>query len=188
MNRNCENSAKSELFLDMTPILSGETDRIDFSYDSDPKLFCDTELRNFSDITFLGSFCVSGFVIGKAGYMEATIHISLPYRTNCSRCLAPMEEELKLTIHKPVANTKGKEKITDETTEEYLLIYDSKLNIGAIVSEEIELNFPFKHLCREDCKGLCPKCGKDLNEGECSCPKKEIDPHLEKLKELFSEE
>lgn len=172
----------------MTPILSAEADRLDFAYDSDPEVFSSLGIRNFEDVSFGENFSVSGYVTSTAGYMEAEINIDLPYSTFCSRCLAPLDEHLKLSVKKPVANTKGKDKITGENTDDYLLIRESKLNIAEIVFEEIALNFPFKHLCSEDCKGLCPKCGHDLNEGECSCPKKEIDPRLAKLKELFPEQ
>ena len=43
-------------------------------------------------------------------------------------------------------------------------------------------------LCREDCKGLCPHCGKDLNEGPCGCEPRQIDPRLEALKKLLPPE
>ena len=44
--------------------------------------------------------------------------------------------------------------------------------------EQIEMEFPVRFLCKDDCKGLCSKCGQNLNRGECSCNKKEIDPRL----------
>ncbi|MBQ3561654.1 MAG: DUF177 domain-containing protein, partial [Oscillospiraceae bacterium] len=47
------------------------------------------------------------------------------------------------------------------------------------------LEVPFQLLCREDCKGLCPVCGSDLNEKTCNCNQKQIDPRLEKLKMLL---
>ena len=49
------------------------------------------------------------------------------------------------------------------------------------------VKFPVRFLCDEDCKGLCPKCGKDLNEGECSCVTKEVDPRLEPLRKLLEQ-
>ena len=53
--------------------------------------------------------------------------------------------------------------------------------------EQMEIEFPIRFLCKDDCLGLCSKCGKNLNEGECSCEKKEIDPRLLPLQKLLEE-
>ena len=60
-----------------------------------------------------------------------------------------------------------------------------------VLRDTILLSIPLKPLCREECKGLCPVCGKNLNEGECEHVKKkeeEIDPRWEKLKALLEKE
>jgi uncharacterized protein len=46
---------------------------------------------------------------------------------------------------------------------------ESVIDLSPDIREEIILDYPLKPLCNPDCKGLCPKCGKDLNEGECNC-------------------
>jgi len=53
------------------------------------------------------------------------------------------------------------------------------------VYSEVILDLPSKHLCKDDCKGICFKCGKNLNEGECDCETREVDPRLAKLMELL---
>jgi uncharacterized protein len=50
---------------------------------------------------------------------------------------------------------------------------------------QLEMEFPLRFLCKEDCKGLCQRCGKNLNEGECGCETKEFDPRLAPLKALL---
>jgi uncharacterized protein len=45
-----------------------------------------------------------------------------------------------------------------------------------------------KPLCSEDCKGICPQCGQDLNEGECDCEIETVDPRLAKLKEFYNDQ
>ena len=45
-----------------------------------------------------------------------------------------------------------------------------------LVVEQVELSLPMKPLCREDCQGLCPQCGQDLNEGRCGCVRERVDP------------
>ena len=63
--------------------------------------------------------------------------------------------------------------------------FDRVLDVGPQVEEGLLLLLPTKVLCREDCAGLCPRCGADLNEGRCSCVGGEGDPRLEALR-LFS--
>jgi len=61
---------------------------------------------------------------------------------------------------------------------------EEAVEVEEILKERIWLSIPMKPLCKEDCKGLCPTCGKDLNEGECDCPKEAIDPRFAVLKDL----
>lgn len=53
-----------------------------------------------------------------------------------------------------------------------------EFDLGALVWEEFVLALPVHPLCKPDCKGICPQCGKNLNEGECACVKQEGDPRL----------
>jgi pyruvate-formate lyase len=69
--------------------------------------------------------------------------------------------------------------------DDYIMIEDKKLDLLPTVEEEIMLEMPSRTLCKEDCLGLCHKCGKNLNEGDCDCGKKEVDPRLAILKTLL---
>ena len=60
-------------------------------------------------------------------------------------------------------------------------------DMDAAAEDAVVLNMDMRILCREDCKGLCPQCGKNLNEGPCGCSKP-IDPRLEKLKALLQKD
>ena len=70
------------------------------------------------------------------------------------------------------------EKQLEENVDEYAVITDGMLDLGALMREEILLNFPTRFLCAPDCPGLCPKCGKSLKDGKCGCPEHEPDPRL----------
>ena len=59
------------------------------------------------------------------------------------------------------------------------------IDIDELIMTDVTLEIPFQLLCREDCKGLCPVCGSDLNVKTCNCNQKQIDPRLEKLKMLL---
>lgn len=65
------------------------------------------------------------------------------------------------------------------------LIVSGKLEIDDIIMTDIFLNLELKHLCREDCKGLCSVCGADLNNGECGCDRNIYDPRLSALRDLL---
>lgn len=65
------------------------------------------------------------------------------------------------------------------------LIVNGKLEIDDIIMTDIFLNLELKHLCREDCKGLCSVCGADLNEGDCGCDRHSYDPRLSALRDLL---
>ncbi|MCD7905534.1 MAG: DUF177 domain-containing protein [Clostridiales bacterium] len=60
------------------------------------------------------------------------------------------------------------------------------MDLEPLVYAELLLNFPMKNLCREDCKGLCIKCGHNLNEGDCGCDRFIGNPEFEKLKFLLN--
>jgi uncharacterized protein len=60
-----------------------------------------------------------------------------------------------------------------------------ELNLLDLLTEQIELNLPMKPLCSDLCKGICLRCGADLNAGNCSCTVKDIDPRFEALKKLL---
>ena len=70
--------------------------------------------------------------------------------------------------------------------DELLVIRDSYLEADAAIMEEVALELPIYHLCREDCPGLCPRCGKRLADGDCGCNgKKDVDPRLAILQKLL---
>lgn len=76
------------------------------------------------------------------------------------------------------------EELQNEEDDEILLLEDGKVDVGELAREAFILDMDTKTLCSEDCKGLCPRCGADLNLGPCSC-KKEVDPRLAVLAKLL---
>jgi len=91
----------------------------------------------------------------------------------CSRCLTEFRKEFteKLDVFflPGFSESKEKELSKDEAT---TLYYGSKgVDLLPVIHDTILLSTPMKSLCSEDCKGLCPKCGKNLNDGPCGCKK-----------------
>ncbi|MEW6001909.1 MAG: DUF177 domain-containing protein [Nitrospirota bacterium] len=107
----------------------------------------------------------------------------------CSRCLknfiSPLSVPVDVVYH-PVEELREEERHELKAEELDMGFYSGEeMNLYDLIREQIMLNLPMKPLCSEQCKGICPKCGVDLNLGECGCSKKDIDPRLEALKKLL---
>lgn len=99
----------------------------------------------------------------------------------CDRCAAPSRAPLEVefdTRFIPQALAAGETDNVELLTEDLgLASYeDGAVDLDELVREQILLALPSRNLCREDCKGLCQKCGADLNAGQCSCEQGETDP------------
>lgn len=106
----------------------------------------------------------------------------------CTRCLKDVTHNLDIPFRAAFVT---EENYTSEKEAEIrsgdldVSIYDGeKIDLADLVREQILLNLPTQALCREDCKGLCQKCGANLNEVNCNCAEKEIDPRWSALKNL----
>lgn len=96
----------------------------------------------------------------------------------CSRCLTPVPVDRKATLSE-VYGTEA------ELPDDVLPYNGEYIDLTETIRENLILSEPMKVLCRPDCKGLCPQCGANLNEGPCSCPTDRIDPRLAILGDLF---
>ena len=114
-----------------------------------------------------------------ADIVTARFFGTVEYRTQCDRCLKPIDRAMQFDYTKDVQ----KEDISDEF-DGIILQADETFDATEEVAGEVLVSFPMKHLCKDDCKGLCPVCGCDRNEQECSCVQKELDPRLEVLRNL----
>ncbi len=119
-----------------------------------------------------------------SGEIEADVELQ------CSRCLRDFKLMLNIpvdVVYNPVDELKSEEKYELKQDELDTGFYSGdELDISDLVKEQIILNIPMKPLCDELCKGICLRCGADLNTDECTCSEKEIDPRLEVLKKLLN--
>ncbi len=109
--------------------------------------------------------------------------ISLVCEIPCGRCLKPVRTSLELKLEEDL-----KESIigTPEAEDEMAFVKGYELDTDALVANEILINWPMKVLCREDCRGICTVCGKDLNEGDCGCDTFVPDPRMAVIKDIFN--
>jgi uncharacterized protein len=99
------------------------------------------------------------------------------FQAECGRCLTDTTVEITVPIEELYVYPPEPE--ADSTVAE-----DGILDIAPLLREEIILATPLGILCKPDCAGLCPTCGKNLNEGPCDCENEDIDPRLAGLKAL----
>ncbi|MBP3341306.1 MAG: DUF177 domain-containing protein [Peptococcaceae bacterium] len=109
----------------------------------------------------------------------------------CSRCLKPVETPVECSFAEQLLYAKDislfSHLAVGEVEEKYFIYDNDTLDITDIVRESILAELPLKILCVEDCRGLCPKCGKNLNQGQCDCDLHEVDPRLAILATLMED-
>ena len=104
-------------------------------------------------------------------------------KSACDRCLNDFNMEVECSFK--LVYTYDQSFSTPELDEvKFLNFHDTEFKIDDDVRQMIMLNLPLKSLCSENCKGLCPKCGNNLNESECSCNIDDSNPKFDELKKL----
>ena len=170
------------MILDLSRLLSGELKKIDVDFELSP----DSEEMSsaLEGVVFTSLARVCGSVTDNAGYMRLSLEVSLDWQGECARCLCPIEDTFSYTFERTVISEDTRDRETDgddEYSDEYVVVRDGKLDIDEQLREMLILEFPSKLLCDEECKGLCIKCGHNLNEGECGCNRAHKDPRWDVL-------
>jgi len=121
-----------------------------------------------SEFKFNELFKVKAELANVKGMIRVKGHVQTGYDSFCARCLKPVHINLSKDFDDDYVQygTLGTVLAEDAEAYEYS---DKEINIGLAVRDAVLLELPIRHLCSEDCKSLCPICGKDLNEGECGC-------------------
>ena len=172
--------------LDIRPLLAGES-LLQFDYEMTLESNPEDTLSFFYGVDFPSPMKVTGEITNTAGYMRLTLELSVDYRTNCARCLDDVSGEFSLCLEKTVATKDSFGVLDEDKLDDYAVAVDGKLDLDAIATEQLEMEFPSRFLCKEDCKGLCQRCGRNLNREECQCQAKEIDPRMEPLRKLLED-
>ena len=148
---------------------------------------CELDL---SEVDFLGGMYeftepvkVSGTVSnnGKSFILRADCNAKV--KTSCARCLKDIIVPVSFGVDENLIRDDGEE-IVDE---DVIVFEGNGFELDEIILNAFLMNVSGRYLCSEDCKGLCPKCGADLNEGECDCPE-DIDPRWAGLLDIMNDE
>ncbi len=168
------------MLIDISPILCGQTDTIHLDLTLEPdSSACPPDLQITAPVRAVGK------ITNQAGYMRLVLDADITAVAECSRCLESIDASFRVHLEKNVAE---KEKLSDSETDDYLIAEEEQLDVETPLSEQIILEIPSKFLCCEDCRGLCPRCGKNRNRGDCGCIEKEPDPRFDILRKLLNEQ
>ncbi len=149
------------------------------------RLPLDTEL-DFTRVEFQGltpfaqPVRVTGEITASAGVVKLSAKAVFTFSGRCDRCLTPFERPYDIPVEHILVTS------LENEDSDYVLLEDYRLALDDLVQADIFLELPYKSLCREDCRGLCPQCGKNQNEGLCGCQTKTVDPRLEILSQLLN--
>ncbi|MEN6413476.1 MAG: DUF177 domain-containing protein [Veillonellales bacterium] len=124
---------------------------------------------------------VSGTVMANGSGLEISGVIETIGAYQCDRCLENYTVPLKI----PFAETYREGDKAEADTSDSSYFQGDEIDISELVRESILLAQPLKKLCSENCKGLCPQCGTNLNLAKCTCERSVIDPRLAALQQLL---
>lgn len=148
------------MLIDLKPLFCGENDSIDISCELDfsgESLLSGKPLQK--PVTVKGSIKRRAQVV----FFDATATVTVT--APCDRCCTVCDKVLDLKLSQVIV----KRLENEDDDDNYVLAPDMKVDLYDLVFGETVMNLPSLHLCKEDCKGLCPTCGANLNTQNCNC-------------------
>ena len=168
------------LLVDLNRLARDGRVRIDVDVPTDAALWADTDLTPRSPLEVRLEAQEAGPDVVVRGRLRGG-GFELP----CRRCLEPVEVELDEDFGRLY---KAGDLLDQEESEDVLALPDgAELDLAAPIREQVMVAVPRFVICREDCQGLCPQCGTNLNESECECTTDELDERWAPLRQLQSE-
>ncbi len=103
----------------------------------------------------------------------------------CDRCLSQVSFEVPACVDETVDISEG-QVVTNEDIGPYSFVDGEDIDVDELILNEILVNFPAKILCQDDCKGICPVCGKNRNLEACNCDDTVLDPRMAQFLDVFN--
>lgn len=101
----------------------------------------------------------------------------------CARCLEPVNYRIKFDGER---ETEMK-LLNEDADDEFFFIIDKEIHPDLLFIDELLIHWPIRVLCKEDCKGICSRCGTNLNKAVCNCDKEVPDPRMAAIRDIFSQ-
>ena len=166
--------------LSILPIRSLSGAKIPFAYSLDL-----SDLALFGERPIPDGVEVSGFVEHRADLFALHMRLHYTVHTVCARFLKPLALAQQLEFTRILVDQAENEEELDEQT--LVLPQPDTVDLDEVAREAIIFNTQMRYVCSPDCKGLCPRCGQDLNEGPCNCGP-EPDERFAALADLLKEQ
>jgi uncharacterized protein len=142
----------------------------------------DNDFRIVAPVTLVADLHKDAQKVRLTGRVTATLEL------DCSRCVEPfaipVDSRFDMLFLPQSENTGDEEREVKADDLGVSYYQHDVIDLGDVVREQLYLALPMKPLCRDDCRGLCPVCGKNRNHEECTCQAEWIDPRLEPLRKL----
>jgi uncharacterized protein len=130
-------------------------------------------------LKFKGPVAVRGKVTNTGSGFLLEAELNLDYQADCDRCLAETHQTQKIDIKEEFVSGRD---ISDETVYGFC---GDLINLTECLRDQIILALPMKFLCSPECRGFCPKCGKNLNVEVCNCSEETMNHQFELVKNLL---
>lgn len=163
------------MILDVEKIFTGEEKDRSFQYSLD---LSSTAVGG--SFPFISPVRIAGTVTGREGFADIMFRAAFDFSIPCDRCAAQIDRSILYSFSHTLVPS-----LENADDDRLIEVRDSKLDLDALAREDILLELPTKFLCRPDCRGICPKCGKNLNEGPCGCSEEQGDERFKVLKNLI---
>ena len=141
----------------------------------------DNMFFNGLDIVFTTPFKLKGTVKNIAGTLYLELDANVSFETQCARCLDTVSENLSFEIYEVFSKTES------QNDDDVTVLESGNIDLDDVLEKAFVGVLPINYLCSEDCKGLCPDCGCNLNHETCSCDIDNTDPRLAVLKNFLSD-
>lgn len=168
------------MLLDLKEIFLNEGSSRDFD--------CEVDMSNVNIgifYPFISPVGVKANVSNHAGLVLLKINVSFEFSYPCDRCAVNTQKSFNYKFEHTLSLASEE---SSEYGNDYLSVPNYELELYDVIKDDVLLELPSKILCSPSCKGLCPKCGKNLNEGMCNCTVRTVDSRLEALRALLIEE
>lgn len=132
------------------------------------------------DYQFNSPVNFTGKLVNASGILKLDGHLRTEYTAKCYRCLENVNRTMSIDVKENILNAEKNPDTENFTYEGNFILLDK------VLTDNVILNLPMRQVCKEDCKGLCPKCGNNFNEKVCQCREDTINPKMEILKNFFN--
>lgn len=163
------------MLISLKELMSGNTESISFNLELDL-----SDLEFFSIFPIKRPVSVKGEISNKSSIITLKGEAIFDYEAPCDRCTQPTVRKFTSPLDFIIVNESN-----EEEDDNIILAKNDEIDIHELITDSVLTILPTKHLCHNNCKGLCQNCGCNLNKEGCNCSKEPVDQRLQKLRELL---